>query len=188
VRRIGRSWCCSGFDIAAVARPHPKSDERCGLETLGREIEAAGRRFVHAHADVADLGRHEAILSTIHAPIEPVGRRGKRCGARRFPDAPAGSRPGAPAAVSRGGVEVARSTRHPLRCSEWGSERPGLVGLPAASGHEASGSRDSRRGIRIRAISSRCGFRTRRATSASHRRVGNRESGRHDPSHRAFLR
>jgi NAD(P)-dependent dehydrogenase (short-subunit alcohol dehydrogenase family) len=69
-RGIGRAVALAlgrnGFDIAAVARPHPKSDARCGLETLGQEIEASGRRFVHAHADVADLGGHEAILSTIH--------------------------------------------------------------------------------------------------------------------------
>jgi len=68
-RGIGRAVALalgrSGFDIAAVARPHPKGDARCSLETLGQEIEAGGAGFVHAHADVADLECHDAILSAV---------------------------------------------------------------------------------------------------------------------------
>ncbi|MBE3132491.1 MAG: 3-ketoacyl-ACP reductase [Acidobacteria bacterium] len=68
-RGIGRAIALhlarAGYDIAAVARPHPAGDAPCGLKTLEQEIEAVGRRFVHSHADVADLGRHEAILSKI---------------------------------------------------------------------------------------------------------------------------
>lgn len=68
-RGIGRAIALAlgrgGFDIAAVARPHPKADPQCSLETLGREVQAEGRNFVHAHADVADLEGHDAVLSKI---------------------------------------------------------------------------------------------------------------------------
>jgi 3-oxoacyl-[acyl-carrier protein] reductase len=64
-RAVARALGRSGFDIAAVARPHPTTDARCSLETLGQEIEAEGRGFVYAHADVADLECHDAILSEI---------------------------------------------------------------------------------------------------------------------------
>ena len=74
-RGIGRAVALhlarAGYDIAAVARPHPKDDAACTLATLGQEVEAAGRRFVHSHADVADLGRHDAILSKV---LERLGR------------------------------------------------------------------------------------------------------------------
>jgi NAD(P)-dependent dehydrogenase (short-subunit alcohol dehydrogenase family) len=74
-RGIGRSVALhlarAGYDIAAVARPHPMDDAACTLATLGQEVERTGRRFVHSHADVADLGRHDAILSKI---LERLGR------------------------------------------------------------------------------------------------------------------
>ena len=67
-RGIGRAVALalghSGFDIAAVARP-PRADAPRPLDALGREIEAEGRRFVHAHVNVADLDAHDQILATI---------------------------------------------------------------------------------------------------------------------------
>jgi len=68
-RGIGRAVALAlargGFDIAGLSRPHPKGDGQCTLETLGKEIEAEGRRFVHSHADVADIERHDAVLSKV---------------------------------------------------------------------------------------------------------------------------
>jgi NAD(P)-dependent dehydrogenase (short-subunit alcohol dehydrogenase family) len=64
-RAVARALARSGFDIVGVSRPHPKGDAPCTLETLGAEIEAEGRRFVHSHADVADIERHGAILSKV---------------------------------------------------------------------------------------------------------------------------
>lgn len=67
-RGIGREVALalgrSGFDIAAVARP-PRADAPRLLEALGREIEAGGRRFVHAYVDVAKLEGHDEILSKV---------------------------------------------------------------------------------------------------------------------------
>ncbi len=75
-RGIGRAVALhlarAGFDIAGVARPHPKEETGCTLASLGREVEAAWRRFVHAHADVADIGRHDAILAKIDERLGPI--------------------------------------------------------------------------------------------------------------------
>lgn len=70
-RAIATHLAAAGFDIAAVDLRHPASDAPCSLETLEREIEAAGRRCAYAHADVADLESHEAVLSKI---LERLGR------------------------------------------------------------------------------------------------------------------
>jgi NAD(P)-dependent dehydrogenase (short-subunit alcohol dehydrogenase family) len=70
-RAIATRLAGAGFDIAAVDLRHPASDIPCGLETLEQEIEAAGRRCAYAHADVADLESHEAVLSKI---LERLGR------------------------------------------------------------------------------------------------------------------
>jgi 3-oxoacyl-[acyl-carrier protein] reductase len=70
-RAVALALAKNGFDIAAVSRPHPKGDAACTLETLGREVEAEGRRFVHSHTDVADIERHDAVLAKIE---ERLGR------------------------------------------------------------------------------------------------------------------
>jgi NAD(P)-dependent dehydrogenase (short-subunit alcohol dehydrogenase family) len=70
-RAIATRLAAVGFDIAAVDLRHPASDAPCSLETLHGEIEAAGRRCAYAHADVADLEGHEAVLSKI---LEQLGR------------------------------------------------------------------------------------------------------------------
>ncbi len=67
-RGIGRAVALalgrSGFDVAAVSRP-PVADAPHLLEALGREIEAEGRRFLHAYLDGADLEAHDGLLSRI---------------------------------------------------------------------------------------------------------------------------
>ncbi len=68
---IATRLAAAGFDIAAVDLRHPASDAPCSLETLDREIQAAGRRCTYAHADVADLESHEAVLSNF---LEQLGR------------------------------------------------------------------------------------------------------------------
>ena len=68
-RGIGRAITLhlarAGYDIAAVDLPHPAGDMPCGLETLGQEVEAGGRRFVRSHTDVADLDRHQAVIDKV---------------------------------------------------------------------------------------------------------------------------
>lgn len=68
-RGIGRAVALhlarAGYDIAAIDRPHLAGDTPCGLETLQQEVEAEGLRFVHSHTDVADLDRHDAMLSKV---------------------------------------------------------------------------------------------------------------------------
>jgi NAD(P)-dependent dehydrogenase (short-subunit alcohol dehydrogenase family) len=54
-----------------VDRPHPEGEPPCGLETLQQEVEAEGPRFLQSHTDIADLDRHEAMLSTI---VDRFGR------------------------------------------------------------------------------------------------------------------
>jgi NAD(P)-dependent dehydrogenase (short-subunit alcohol dehydrogenase family) len=74
-RGIGRAIAVhlarAGFDIAAVDLPHPAGDAPCDLKTLQQEIEAEGLRFVHSHTDVADLDRHDHMLSKV---LERLGR------------------------------------------------------------------------------------------------------------------
>lgn len=74
-RGIGRAVALAlardGHDIAAVARPHAGGDGPCHLGTLGDEVESLGRRYTAVHADIADLGAHERILSKV---AERLGR------------------------------------------------------------------------------------------------------------------
>jgi 3-oxoacyl-[acyl-carrier protein] reductase len=74
-RGIGRATAIhlarAGFDIAAVDLPHPAGDAPCDLKTLQAEIEGMGLRLVHSHTDVADLDRHDHMLSKV---IERLGR------------------------------------------------------------------------------------------------------------------
>ncbi len=70
-RAVALALAGNGFDVAAVSRPHPKGDAACTLETLGHEVEAQGRRFVHSHADVGDIECHDSILAKIQ---ERLGR------------------------------------------------------------------------------------------------------------------
>src|SRR5512136_1772117 len=70
-RAIATHLAAAGFDIAAVDLRHPASDAPCSLETLKQEIEALGQRCAYAHADVADLESHDAVLSKI---LDELGR------------------------------------------------------------------------------------------------------------------
>jgi NAD(P)-dependent dehydrogenase (short-subunit alcohol dehydrogenase family) len=70
-RAIAKRLAGAGFDVAAVDRPHADADTSCDLKTLKEEIEAEGLRFVHSHMDVADLDRHDHMLSKV---LERFGR------------------------------------------------------------------------------------------------------------------